>query len=1388
MTPEEKLERTRALRRARDRRYRERRRALGAAAVDRPFAALRARRGEAAAFERLVEARREANEQQVFATNDENTDAEAFADAVRYELAEEEASDGAGTTVRSLLVFLESLVVLPTEQFDMLEVTLDKPSGVETIIRTMSPRGRDAWIDGCRIALGEGSPNECEACDDSSKNAIGHELAYLTAWRILAPEEGQRTRKGGFYPRLVRDGLFDDETAEWMAATLQVYNEGRFGDLLKTEDADRRGAQCFYQSVLVSLLYQEKDVTVELHDSLAEKLAPLGEATARAVVKKGGSLSLDEINDVLHSSVSEWLGVRVRYYKQGCGKLFTREYDGRQRLGARCKQPKVSFEGKQVAEVVFSNGHFCPFLRLDDKVSGAPTIYKSALEARLKVLLADEVNMVPPPLDKPVRRDDPIRDTQKLMRWLEENQDATRPFAEKEIIKMCGFYERTPVGSLAKGLNLKQYTEEVKAKVFTRRVKVQYVVDTETYLRPEADRLRHTEYMFAWKRRGEVETRVADGLDCTRKFWEEVLSYAPQRDKETGLFPEECFEGAALDEYRRLTSLSQHRKADGKPSWKALKAIEKLEKMTPRPVLIRTFAHNSQYDVVFMMREAKRQGWLVHQRLTNHGLVTMKLKHKEFPIEVEIRDSCRILGGNGVASLPGAFSFQDKYPEKEMMLHDAVRPDVIDGSGCLSNDVPLTRLQSAVEEFNARDENVAAPFDWEEWKRRLGPYTSDDGVCRLRDYVALYCARDVDIVDEALHRFDDMLDEIYTSLGVDEEEDDGETTRLLATDACSTAALADAVMKAAGGYEGVHAVSGPLKHYLRGFIIGGRVSLPQNMGSDPQPFLVDDKVMITDAVSLYPSAMRELAQPPLGSPRYLPESIQNAAQLLAVAKRQGWQAFFVVCRVTSEAKRRLVFGTRPVRPNGESMVWTDDVVDQDRVHLTNVSLPDFLEASEVSAEDIQIVDTSIYYGNPVDEALQSVASALMTKFNREDEEVAEASVPPVDSDADYDKKRKRKQEVERVKALLQEEKSRERRIECKEAQRVWWNAFGYNEFCEFDVFRSRRENVTMLHEALIASGERPLDPEGWTTAKEMNALTDRPGRLGEVVSHLFDLRVKAKAAGNEALQTTIKLMLNAMYGRTILQDPDTKERLYETKTAAMNALTRHSGRVIEARPITDEEDDEERTWSVISNVKLTDTSPALYHWGALVLDKSKRIMNRVFLAAEEAGLSDKLYYTDTDSFLHDADVLEPLAEEYNRLYPNLPPLCGKGLGQFHEDLPQVDGKDTVGSEALILGKKVYIVRIVNADGGVGFKLSLKGASKDALLLEAHKCGGSSYSKGAYRGEGVWRIFERMCDGETVAFDNNAAGKRLFKYGGRKDAPSYEICSQEKPIRRLKFGG
>jgi hypothetical protein len=148
-----------------------------------------------------------------------------------------------------------------------------------------------------------------------------------------------------------------------------------------------------------------------------------------------------------------------------------------------------------------------------------------------------------------------------------------------------------------------------------------------------------------------------------------------------------------------------------------------------------------------------------------------------------------------------------------------------------------------------------------------------------------------------------------------------------------------------------------------------------------------------------------------------------------------------------------------------------------------------------------------------------------------------------------------------------------------------------------------------------------------------------------------------------------------------------------------------------------------KTWAVEEYENDTGAMPC--HWGLMVLEMSKRIMNEVLSCLSDIG--GKAYYTDTDSVtIDDADV-KPLADEFRRRYGR--ELYGDELAQMHSDFSLYDDKkkaipedNVVSTGFACAGKKSYLHLLEGQDKDgkthYGYKVSSKGITNAGLLSMA----------------------------------------------------------------------
>lgn len=272
-------------------------------------------------------------------------------------------------------------------------------------------------------------------------------------------------------------------------------------------------------------------------------------------------------------------------------------------------------------------------------------------------------------------------------------------------------------------------------------------------------------------------------------------------------------------------------------------------------------------------------------------------------------------------------------------------------------------------------------------------------------------------------------------------------------------------------------------------------------------------------------------------------------------------------------------------------------------------------------------------------------------------------------------------------------------------------------------------------------------------------------KMGDVIKHLFEERLKQKKQGNEAMQQILKLMMNSAYGKTITKKTTTKNIITNEKYRD-NYIHNNFNTI---RKITDLN---EKLCSI--EVDTVDLSYNMSQVGAFVLSYSKRIMNEVFDVANTNNYP--LYYTDTDSIHCNYDDVPLLEQKFKEKYNR--ELTGKQLGQFHVDF---DMKGAVGeivaTKSIFLGKKSYIDQLesVDKDGKkiVDYHYRMKGCTVAGLEDKANR---------KYKGN-MFELYTKLLNGKEMKIIMNPKNsKPMFEYSDN----AISTRRQGKFIRTIQF--
>ncbi len=289
-------------------------------------------------------------------------------------------------------------------------------------------------------------------------------------------------------------------------------------------------------------------------------------------------------------------------------------------------------------------------------------------------------------------------------------------------------------------------------------------------------------------------------------------------------------------------------------------------------------------------------------------------------------------------------------------------------------------------------------------------------------------------------------------------------------------------------------------------------------------------------------------------------------------------------------------------------------------------------------------------------------------------------------------------------------------------------------------------------------------------------------KCGAIISRLYDMRMEYKAEGNVAAEQTIKLLLNSIYGRSIMK-PSKTRNYYLDQCDLAGVIGRDSSIIKEIICLNKE---------LVKVVKYQsfDKHTNYNIFGTMILEMSKRIMNEVTYCCHLTKTP--VNYIDTDSIhsviyqIGDTDNFSLLAVKYKELYKdangNGKELFGDQLGQFSSDLKMGVGvKNVEGTREIICSKKKYYQRLH------GFKDGVEVWSEHYCMLSVQQ----SVIRGTsmlpiyqvYKENGcetpIEYLYQLIFQGHEIPF-NIAKYAPIFKHNGLN-----EIRSLTKGVKKIK---
>jgi hypothetical protein len=235
-------------------------------------------------------------------------------------------------------------------------------------------------------------------------------------------------------------------------------------------------------------------------------------------------------------------------------------------------------------------------------------------------------------------------------------------------------------------------------------------------------------------------------------------------------------------------------------------------------------------------------------------------------------------------------------------------------------------------------------------------------------------------------------------------------------------------------------------------------------------------------------------------------------------------------------------------------------------------------------------------------------------------------------------------------------------------------------------------------------------------------------KINTFITNLFDLRKRYKEQKNP-LEKTIKLLLNSIYGKSILKALPSKT-IGITDDNIDRFVIQHQNSIVEMNTSNNRQ----------YYVKLKQPIHQHYNlpqFGVMVLSQSKHIMNKVMCLAEQNGI--KIYYQDTDSIHILDDDITKLSLLYKNKYGS--DLIGQNLTQFHSDFQPINGLSSWSIRFIGCGKKSYLDVLTNECGDIDYHIRLKGIPDQVI---------KNYCKD--NGITVEELYLQMYNGKEITFD------------------------------------
>jgi hypothetical protein len=264
-------------------------------------------------------------------------------------------------------------------------------------------------------------------------------------------------------------------------------------------------------------------------------------------------------------------------------------------------------------------------------------------------------------------------------------------------------------------------------------------------------------------------------------------------------------------------------------------------------------------------------------------------------------------------------------------------------------------------------------------------------------------------------------------------------------------------------------------------------------------------------------------------------------------------------------------------------------------------------------------------------------------------------------------------------------------------------------------------------------------------------------KINEFIRKLFELRKKYKEMKNP-LEATIKLLLNSIYGKSILKPIDVETKIVPAEKLERFVVNHYNA----CREICQHSNGKVAYVDLIKPINFHFNLP---QFGSVVLSMSKRIMNEVMCLAQHEKVP--IFYQDTDSIHLPQKCVPVLADAFKKAYGR--ELIGKDLGQFHCDFAPIDNEPTWSIKLIALGKKSYLDVLRNKSGKMQYHIRMKGIPTSVIYKH---CEMNNWT--------VEELYEWMYQGNLVEFDMLEGAKCFRK------TKTFEYFTPENFKRKVVF--